>query len=234
MGVIKTSGVNLEGIEDVFRICGWQTGKAALRQRIAEYVEATDPTIVGFLKEMEKYDKPHLLGAPGSENNSERVAVKPAIKRGRPKKSGEVVTKAFTYKANSLSETNDRLQRFYASLVAMKLIATNTQQRDFIDLFTGKDTAKRVVWTGDVNTLAELFRELVTRKKFVSLPEGLSLWVMVNAHFWNKEGNREFGNDRLRCTRAPIDNRGIINWLVRVLDPRQDLDELLQEMSSQR
>ena len=45
---------------------------AALDQRISEYVKAHDPRILGFLKDMEKYDKPHLQGSPGSAHNLQR------------------------------------------------------------------------------------------------------------------------------------------------------------------
>jgi len=69
VAAIETQGINLEGIEDVFRICGKQTGMAALNQRISEYVKAHDPRILGFLKDMEKYDKPHFQGSPGSAHN---------------------------------------------------------------------------------------------------------------------------------------------------------------------
>jgi hypothetical protein len=72
VAVIETQGINLEGVEDVFRICGRQTGMAALDQRISEYVKAHDPRILGFLKDMEKYDKPHLQGSPGSDHNLQR------------------------------------------------------------------------------------------------------------------------------------------------------------------
>ena len=179
---------------------------------------------------MEKYDKQCLQGSPASDNNNDRVVKIPA-KRGRPKKTSEKIGKTFTYKAKC-GETNDRLQKLYTALVQMGWIAANTQQRDFIDLFSGQESYARVIWLDDVNVLAELFRELVTRKKYVSLPEGYSIWVMVNAHFWNKEGNKEFGNDRLRCTTAPIDKMGTIKWLVRLLDPYQDLDTLFDEMSA--
>ncbi len=64
--------ISLEGIEDVFRICGWHTGKAALEQRIHEYVEANDQRIQGFLKAMERYDKPRLQGAPCTAKNLPR------------------------------------------------------------------------------------------------------------------------------------------------------------------
>ena len=81
-----------------------------------------------------------------------------------------------------------------------------------------------------MNVLAELFRQLVNRKKYVKLPEGYSIWVMVNAHFWNKEGNKEFGNDRLRCTTRPVDKMQTIQWLVRLMNPNQDLELLFREM----
>ncbi len=229
MAVTKTQGINLEGIEDVFRICGWQTGKAALEQRIAEYVEATDGRIQGFLKDMAKYDKERLQGSPASDNNDK--VVKMPVKRGRPKKAAEMIGKTFLYKAKR-GETNNRLQKLYAVLVQMGWIAADTQQRDFIDLFTGEESYARVVWLDDVNVLAELFRELVTRKKYISLPNGYSIWVMVNAHFWNKNGNKELGNDRLRCTTAPIDKMQTIKWLVRLLDPNQDLDALFDDMTA--
>ena len=75
MATTKEQGVNLEGIEDVFRICGWQTGKDALEQRIAEYVEATDRRIQFFLKDMEKYNKPRLQGSPASEHNMSKTGM---------------------------------------------------------------------------------------------------------------------------------------------------------------
>ena len=85
MAVIETQGINLEGIEDVFRICGKQTGMAALNQRISEYVKAHDPRILGFLKDMEKYDKPHLQGSPGSDHNLQRKD-RPDLNYFAPKK----------------------------------------------------------------------------------------------------------------------------------------------------
>ena len=85
MAAIETQGIDLEGIEDVFRICGRQTGMAALDQRISEYVKAHDPRILGFLKDMEKYDRPHLQGSPGSEHNLQRKD-RPALNYFAPKR----------------------------------------------------------------------------------------------------------------------------------------------------
>lgn len=85
MATIETQGISLEGIEDVFRICGRQTGMAALDQRISEYVKAHDPRILSFLKGMEKYDKPHLQGSPGSDHNLQRKD-RPDLNYFAPKK----------------------------------------------------------------------------------------------------------------------------------------------------
>ena len=136
MAEIKAQGVNLEGIEDVFRICGWQSGMAVLDRRIADFVRGTDQRIQSFLREMEKYDRERLQGSPGSENNSERVVEKPVIKRGRPKKTAERIGQTFTYRAKR-GETNMRLQKFFQALKQLGWIASDTQQRDFIDLFSG-------------------------------------------------------------------------------------------------
>ena len=130
--------------------------------------------------------------------------VKDAGKRGRPRKTGRAVKKSFVYRALTDEDTNQHLQLFYKGLKQLQWIAADTQQKNFLKIFSGEDTSSRVVWTGDINTLAELFRELVQRKKYVQLPEGESIWVMVNARFWEKEGNHEFGNERLAATRAPL------------------------------
>ena len=168
-----------------------------------------------------------------AENNVAEE-VKGAGRRGRPQKAGKKTQKSFIYQAHDNMDTNLRLQSLYCGLLQLQWIAADTKQKSFMSIFSGEDTACRVTWTGDINTLAELFKELVTRKGYVKLPEGESIWVMVNARFWEKEGNKEFGNERLRMTHTPKDKMDYIEWLVRVMDPYQDLDELRAEMMGQR
>ena len=156
--------------------------------------------------------------------------VKDASKRGRPRKTGRAVKKSFVYRALTDEDTNQRLQFFYKGLKQLQWIAADTQQKNFLKIFSGEDTSSRVVWTGDINTLAELFRELVQRKKYVQLPEGESIWVMVNARFWEKEGNHEFGNERLAATRAPL-NKENIDLLVRFMNPQLVVDDVIRQMN---
>lgn len=157
-------------------------------------------------------------------NNGPAEVKREGGKGGRPKKSGKKITKSFIYEAGE--GTNVRLQRLYEGLIEEKWIKADTDQKVFLDLFLGGETTNRVIWTGDINTLTELFKELVTRKKYVRLPEGESIWVMVNAHFWEKRGNQEFGNERLAATRTPGENKGYIDALVRIMNPMEPIDDL--------
>ncbi len=150
---------------------------------------------------------------------------------GRPKRAGTTINKAFNYDAGD--ETNTRLQWFYRGLLALGWIKSDTELKNFLSVFSGKETSYRIIWTGDINALSELFLELIKRRGIVGLPEGESIWVMVNARFWDHEGNKEFGNEKLGSTRAPVDSRDDIDLLVEILNPETDLDEVRERLQSQ-
>lgn len=153
-------------------------------------------------------------------------------KGGRPKRTGQKITQSFIY--NGGQDTNARLQLLYNGLISLNWIREDTDLRHFMSQFSGEEATCRVVWTGEINSLAELFKELVTRKKLVKLPQGVSLWVMVNARFWEKEGNREFGSERLRSTRTPIDTKAQIELLVKLMDSSIPIPEMKKMIQSQR
>ena len=90
-------------------------------------------------------------------------------------------------------------------------------------MFSGGEIRQRIIWTGDANTLAALFKRLVNERGLVSLPEKHSLWVMVNGHFWNQTGGCEFGIDKMRKAHCPVKNEEAISILVNLLDPEYDL-----------
>ena len=172
--------------------------------------------------------------APAAEPAGEAEEVKPKSNAGRPRKAGRKCLKSFVYHAHTDEETNQRLQGLFFALLQLKWIADDTKSKTFLSIFSGEETTCRVVWTGEVNTLAELFRELVSRKEYVRLPEGESIWVMVNARFWDKAGNREFGNDRLRSTSMPAGSKETIDWLVKLMNPDMPMESLRELMQGQR
>lgn len=166
-----------------------------------------------------------------SVDKGEIAQDKTKSKGGRPRRAGKTINKAFIYEAGS--ETNARLQLFYNGLKALEWIRKDTDLRSFLSIFSGGETTSRIVWTGDINALAELFQELVNRTQFVKLPEKESIWVMVNARFWDHEGNKEFGNERLGSTRTPKEAKGTIDSLVRILNPNISSEEIKEIIQSQ-
>ena len=195
------------------------------------HVQITDKPIVNVFGDVnigKKQDE--AVDGVNAEDAEIVEEVKSSSKRGRPRKTGRAVKKSFVYRALTDEDTNQHLQLFYKGLKQLQWIAADTQQKNFLKIFSGEDTSSRVVWTGDINTLAELFRELVQRKKYVQLPEGESIWVMVNARFWEKEGNHEFGNERLAATRAPL-NKENIDLLVRFMNPQLVVDDVIRQMN---
>lgn len=150
---------------------------------------------------------------------------------GRPKRAGKTINKAFFYDAED--NRNTRLQLFFQGLIALNWIKHDTDLRNFLSIFSGGETTCRIIWTGDINALAELFKELVTRKQFVKLPVGESIWLMVNARFWDHEGNKEFGNEKLGATRSPVEQKDNIDTLVEILNPDISIKDLQERLQSQ-
>ena len=150
---------------------------------------------------------------------------------GRPRRAGKPVVKAFSYHGRDKAA---RLLMLCKGLKALGWIDQKTDCQAFIDLFSGGAFRQHIIWTGQANVLAELFRRLVKERGLVTLPMKHSLWVMVNGHFWEKEKNQEFGTDRLRNTHIPYKQGQTIAYLVDLLDPNNSLDDIRMMIESQR
>lgn len=208
-------------------------GKYIIRHHIAQ------PVVNKFIQKMElikmvqdemvKYGK---LDNDDSNDTSTDNGIKTKKgKGGRPKRSGKTIKKSFIY--NVGTDPNTRLQYFYNGLIALGWIKNDTDKRNFLSLFSGKETTCRVVWTGDINALVALFKELVTNKGFVKLPEKETIWIMVNARFWNKKGNEEFGNETLGSTHPPIEMKDKIDLLVNIMNPDYPVEKIKKMMQGQ-
>ena len=165
-----------------------------------------------------------LQGSPESSPNA---------RRGRKSHAGEKVTKAFKYNVHDTRVRNQRLTMLYNALLAFGWIREDTEQQTFIDLFSGGDCTHRIVWMDDVNTLADLFRRLVSVEKLVAVQSPYGLWQMVDGHFWEKEGNKPFGNERLRKTHTPQEKSRHIGYLVNILNPRVSEQQLMDMLKGE-
>ena len=148
---------------------------------------------------------------------------------GRPKKSGTRIRQAFSYEGELV-----RVGMLYQGLCALGWIDGQTDKQLFLELFSGGEVSQRIIWKGDANTLAELFRRLVKERQLVTLPEKHTLWVMVSGHFWNQKRGEEFEPDKLRMTHAPKENDKTLAYLVNILDTELTLDEVREMLQSQR
>ena len=151
---------------------------------------------------------------------------------GRPKKSGTRISKAFIY--NNKVDGSVRLRMLCQGLMALGWLAAETDVQVFVDLFSDGETRQRLIWKGDANTLAALFKRLVNERGLVTLPDKHSLWVMVSGHFWDKKRGQEFESDKLRNTHAPKENDQTIAYLVNILDPKVSMDEVRETIQNQR
>ena len=151
---------------------------------------------------------------------------------GRPKRAGTVISKAFIYEG--AKEQSGRLLMLCQGLRTLGWIHPDTDTQVFIDTFSGGEIRQKIVWTGDVNTLAALFKRLVSERGLVTLPEKYTLWVMVSGHFWDKERGKPFETDRLRNTHMPKENDQTIAYLVNILDTKYSMDDIREMIESQR
>ena len=154
--------------------------------------------------------------------------------RGSKSHAGEKVTKAFRYNVRDARVANQRLTMLYNALLAFGWIREDTQQQTFVDLFGGGDCTHRIVWMDDVNTLADLFRRLVSVERLVAVQSPYGLWQMVDGHFWEKEGNKPFGNERLRKTHTPQEKSRHINYLVNILNPKYSEQQLMEMLMGEK
>ena len=151
--------------------------------------------------------------------------MKRRVRRGRPELSRRPVIKGFEY--DNYHEPV-RIMMLCQGLKALRWVDGDMDMQAFIKLFSGDDVYQRIVWRGDINTLAELFRRLVNKRGLLKLPANHTLWTMVNGHFWNQESGCEFGNDRLRKAHCPVKNEEVICMLVNMLDPKYEVDSLYE------
>jgi len=177
----KTQGVNLEGLDQIFKICGKEDGMAALKRRVADHYLEKDKRVVAFLREMEQYDTPKLVGDAASDNNKERMHAQ--TNRKAKLRDRELMT--FRRKS---SVTEGHLTMLHSKLTEEGWI--DGIEGDFKALFSGvRDEDCTLTWLGKYGngTLVELFRQLVG-EGLVIVPKGYSLPYILEGHFKDQEG----------------------------------------------
>ncbi len=119
---------------------------------------------------------------------------------------------------------NIRINEVFSRLKAQKLIAKDTNQKHFIELFSGEKTFVKIVWIGETNMLHYIFDQWV-RRCYLPKPKG-GLWVALAARFLHrvKDENGDdidlsFTNDEIRKSGNPKNPSDDIEQIIEMLKP---------------
>ena len=138
----------------------------------------------------------------------------------RPAKKFEYKDSTFLYEC--MDETRiQRLSALYVGLKQLNLIDQRTQQKQFIDLFSGQPLYHRIRWTGGKAQLAYLFKQLIKQKKYVTTP-GSRIWLTVRSHFVQASG-QPFDED-IKAQQMPGKKpTAMLDFLIDLLNPAKTL-----------
>lgn len=116
---------------------------------------------------------------------------------------------------------NRRLMAFFNTLKQVEWIDAKSNQKQFIDLFSGELLFHRIRWTGTKQNLAYLFKMLIREKKYVRTTHS-RIWTTVRSHFVQPNGQpfpADMKDQKVPGSRSQM----VIQVLVDLLDPSKPL-----------
>ena len=126
------------------------------------------------------------------EPKIEMKKVPPKPKAKKKAKDVSLIDDTFEYSKNGQhSGNNHRLGEVFTLMKAAKLIASDSDQKQFLEIFYGGHNHNKIAWTGYKNMLHYIFNEWVKKRKYVKKPNGVGIWQLVAAHFylqWEEDG----------------------------------------------
>ena len=185
------------------------------RSSNSEFQGFNAPEILAKLDALEKaYKELRKVVLDGVDTSAHK---KPAP---RPSKKFEYKDSTFLYEC--MDETrNQRLSALYVGLKQLNLIDQRTQQKQFIDLFSGQSLYHRIRWTGGKAQLAYLFKQLIKQKKYVTTP-GSRIWLTVRSHFVQQSG-QPFDEDIKSQQMPGKKTAAMLDFLIDLLNPAKTL-----------
>ena len=150
------------------------------------------------------------------------------IKRPKTEKQNKELLKAsFKYNPKSLDmgSRNMRLDAVFNHMQKedVELLPINADKKDFLEIFSGNDTLKRIPWIGNANELHYIFSEWVRRKYLPRPKEGL--WIVAAARFYHKKKeenvwiDENFTPDELRKAGNPQNPSDDLEQIIEMLKP---------------
>lgn len=106
-----------------------------------------------------------------------------------------------SFKYVKLQTDSNNINTLFAELKKHNAIPNDEPITEFKHLFSGVKVEKPITWIGNKSDLSYLFKQLVNEHKVLEIPQGKTIWDVVEACFVDKDG-KPFEN--LRKQQKPI------------------------------
>lgn len=123
----------------------------------------------------------------------------------KPKSKPKSKHKSFTYKKWQFESTN--LTSLKDSLIRKKLIASDTDLKDFRKAFSGEEIEKPIVWTGNISELSYFIKQLHNVLKLVADLKQQQWAVTINCFI--QENGEQYNRTKLRTQKVPATSKNI-------------------------
>lgn len=132
--------------------------------------------------------------------------VLPINKGGKPRASTPKTLETFIINIDDIDCRNKTLIKAFKDCKKYKLIAEDTVEKDFIDIFTGVRTEAKIKWLAGPGALSFLFKQL-KQKETIKIPKGFGIWEVVKSHFVDKNG-KDF--DQVLSSQKPPQKKDVV------------------------
>lgn len=176
---------------------------------------------VNVYLDSDRYLSDEILSA-----RTRKLPLKPLKTTKKYNKNSEENTTSFNYNPAKIDDSsrNIRLSEVFTRMKSNRLIATDTDLRHFLELFSGESTFVKIVWTGKMNILHYIFDQWINRE-YLPKPKG-GVWSVVAARFkfrdkddHGDDTDRPLNNDEVRKAGNPKNPSQNIEDIIEMLKP---------------
>lgn len=139
---------------------------------------------------------------PSKVGIKEIVHIDVPVVEKKPKKKGTSPEVILAFRYTKLQAESDNINKLFAGLKTHGALSKDLPITEFKHLFSGVPVSTPIPWVGNKSDLYYLFKLLMNVHKVLDIPNGTSLWKVVDACFVDASG-KHFGSENLRIQKVP-------------------------------
>ena len=182
-----------------------ETPKEIIKEDIITDNTAKDVPVVEKVKEVVKKPVEKVVEKQKEVVKPVEKQVEKEIPKEKPKPKPKSKHKSFTYKKWRFESTN--LTSLKDSLIRKKLIASDTDLKDFRKVFSGEAIEKPIVWTGKISELHYFISQLHNKLKLVENLKQKQWEVAINCFI--QENGEPYVRTKLKNQKVPATSKHI-------------------------